>query len=53
MKKMKKAIIYARQSSGDEKESASINRQIANCQKFAASQEIEIIEVYSDLDILN
>lgn len=43
-----KAVIYARQSSGAEEESASIEQQIINCQKLAAEKKLEVIGVYSD-----
>lgn len=48
---MKKAVIYARQSSGDEEKSASIDQQIENCRKLAEREGYEIIDVFSDLNI--
>lgn len=46
-----KAIIYARQSSGDEEQSASIEVQIDSCKKLCKAQNLEIINVYSDNNI--
>jgi len=43
-------IIYARQSSGDDDFSASIDAQIENCQKLAQKENIEVIGVYQDLN---
>ena len=48
---MKKAVIYARQSSGDEEQSASVDQQILNCKRLAADQDLQIIDVFSDLNI--
>ena len=48
---MKKAVIYARQSSGDEEKSASVDQQIENCRKLAEREGYEIIDVFSDLNI--
>ena len=48
---MKKAVIYARQSSGDEDQSASVDQQILNCKRLAADQDLQIIDVFSDLNI--
>jgi DNA invertase Pin-like site-specific DNA recombinase len=46
-----KGVIYARQSSGDEEQSASVEQQIVNCQKLAFENGIEIVGVYQDLNI--
>lgn len=46
----KKAIIYARQSSGSDDYSESVARQIENCKALASKENIEVIGVYSDLN---
>ena len=46
-----RAIIYARQSSGSDDYSESVAVQIANCRKLARQQNIEILEIISDLNI--
>lgn len=46
-----KAIIYARQSSGDEEQSASVEQQIANCKRLAEDNDLTVVGVYSDLNI--
>lgn len=46
-----KAVIYARQSSGDENESASVEQQISNCRQLAIEMDLEIIGVCQDLNI--
>lgn len=45
-----KALIYARQSSGKDDFSESVEAQIANCKKLAAKEKLEIIGVYKDLN---
>ena len=45
------AVIYARQSSGSDDYSESVAVQIANCRKLARQQDIEILEIISDLNI--
>ena len=45
------AVIYARQSSGSDDYSESVAVQIANCRKLARQQNIEILEIISDLNI--
>ncbi|MBE6367412.1 MAG: hypothetical protein E7052_05815 [Lentisphaerae bacterium] len=47
----KRAVIYARQSSGADDYSESVEVQIANCRKLAAQQHISVVEVFSDLNI--
>ena len=42
------AVIYARQSSGCEDESESIEMQIKKCQELAEKLRLEVIGVYSD-----
>ncbi len=46
-----KAVIYARQSSGDETDAASVEQQIVNCRKLAVEMDLEIIGTYQDLNI--
>ena len=46
-----RAIIYARQSSGSDDYSESVEVQIANCRQLAGQRNIEIVEVLSDLNI--
>ena len=41
-----KALIYARQSSGKDDFSESVDAQIANCKKLAAKEKLEVIGVY-------
>lgn len=48
---MAKALIYARQSSGDEEVSASVEQQILNCKRLAEENDITVVGVYSDLNI--
>ena len=45
-----KALIYARQSSGKDDFSESVEAQIANCQKLAAKEKLEVIGIYKDLN---
>ena len=45
-----KALIYARQSSGKDYFSESVEAQIANCKKLAAKEKLEVIGVYKDLN---
>ena len=45
-----KALIYARQSSGKDDFSESVEAQIANCKKLAAQEKLEVIGVYKDLN---
>lgn len=45
-----KALIYARQSSGKDDFSESVDAQIANCKKLAAKEKLEIIGIYKDLN---
>lgn len=46
----KKCVIYARQSSGVEEDSASVEQQILNCQKLANDKGFEVIGVFQDLN---
>lgn len=48
---MKKGFIYARQSSGDEEQSLSIEVQVANCADYAKKNEIEIKGIFRDANI--
>ena len=50
MEKGKKAVIYARQSSGSDDKSASVEAQIENCRRLAQDRGLEVIGVYSDLN---
>ena len=51
MKKKSQAVIYARQSSGDEDQSLSVDIQIENCQKLAKDRGITVVGIYKDLNI--
>lgn len=51
MEKKLKAIIYARQSSGDEDLSASVEQQKANCRALAHEKDITVIGEYEDLNV--
>ena len=46
--KSEKVVIYARQSSGSDDQSESIDFQIQQCQELAMSSHLEVIGVYSD-----
>lgn len=46
----KKAVIYARQSSGADDFSESVENQINNCKALAKTENIEIIGVFQDLN---
>lgn len=46
--KKEKCLIYARQSSGKEKESESIVMQLKNCRLLAAQKKLQIIGEYHD-----
>ena len=45
-----KAVIYARQSSGKDDVSESVEAQIANCRKLAEKEKLEIVGIYKDLN---
>lgn len=45
---MAKCVIYARQSSGDEEESASVELQIEQCKNVAETNGYTIVGTYSD-----
>lgn len=45
-----KAIIYARQSSGSDDYSESVENQITNCYKLARKENLTVIGCYSDLN---
>jgi len=47
----RKAIVYARQSSGSDDYSESVEVQIANCCQLAASLQIQVVNCLSDLNI--
>ena len=47
-KKRVKSIIYARQSSGKEDGSESIETQIQNCQRYCSEHNYEVIAVFQD-----
>lgn len=47
---MKKAIIYARQSSGKDDYSESVERQKENCIALAKKENLEVIGIFSDLN---
>ena len=42
--------IYARQSSGDDDKSISVDQQIENCKRLAAENRLNVNEVYQDLN---
>ena len=46
-----KGIIYARQSSGKEEKSESIEAQIQNCRRLAETQNIDVVGVFSDANV--
>ena len=50
MENNKKAVIYARQSSGADDYSESIERQKENCRKLAEKENLEVIGVFQDLN---
>lgn len=50
MKETKKALIYARQSSGADDFSESVENQIENCKKLAEKENLEIVGIFSDLN---
>lgn len=50
MKTKKTAVIYARQSSGADDFSDSVENQINNCKALAKSENIEIVGVFQDLN---
>ena len=45
---MKKAVIYARQSSGDAELSISIDNQIETCRNWCFAHNVEVVGTYSD-----
>ena len=45
-----KALVYARQSSGKDDLSESVEAQIENCKKLAAKENLEIIGIFRDLN---
>lgn len=49
--KVMKAVIYARQSSGDEEQSASVEQQILNCKKLAEDRNLIVTGIFQDLNI--
>ncbi len=48
---MKKAIIYARFSHGDNQTYQSIKGQLTTCRKFAKENNLQIVKVYEDASI--
>ena len=51
MSKEVKAIIFARQSSGDDDVSASVAQQVKNCQQLAKECGYSVVEIFRDLNI--
>ena len=49
-KSQMKALIYARQSSGKDDVSESVEAQIENCKRLAAKENLEIIGIFRDLN---
>ena len=47
---MPNAVIYARQSSGSDDFSLSVEQQIQNCKKLAADAKFNVIGIYQDLN---
>jgi len=47
---MSKAVIYARQSSGSDDYSDSVENQIANCRRLAEKENLQVIGCFSDLN---
>jgi DNA invertase Pin-like site-specific DNA recombinase len=47
-KKRMKCVIYARQSSGKEENSASVAQQFSNCRELAKAKKLEIIGEFQD-----
>ena len=47
---MSKAVIYARQSSGSDDYSDSVENQIANCRLLAEKENLQVIGCFSDLN---
>ncbi|MBR2723518.1 MAG: recombinase family protein, partial [Lentisphaeria bacterium] len=45
-----KALIYARQSSGKDDLSESVEAQIANCQTLAEKEKLDVIGIFRDLN---
>ena len=45
-----KALIYARQSSGKDDVSESVEAQIENCKKLAAKENLEVVGIFRDLN---
>jgi len=45
-----KALIYARQSSGKDDLSESVEAQIENCKKLAAKENLEVVGIFRDLN---
>ena len=48
--KEKKAVIYARQSSGNDDYSESVAAQITNCHTLAKKEGLEVVGIYKDLN---
>lgn len=51
MKRQKDAIIYARQSSGNDEKSVSVETQIINCTNLCNDNNLNIKHIFSDLNI--
>lgn len=51
IKNQLKAVIYARQSSGDEVESASVEQQIEACKEIAEKNGYEVVAIEADRNI--
>ena len=48
---MKKAVVYARQSSGSESNSESIEVQIRNCVSLAEKMNLELLDIFYDHNV--
>ena len=49
--KMETAVIYARQSSGSDDYSESVEVQIRNCRNLAASSNLNVLAIFQDLNV--
>ena len=47
---MQNAVIYARQSSGADDFSLSVEQQIQNCKRLAADAKLNVVDVFQDLN---
>ena len=50
IKPNQKAVIYARQSSGSDDRSESVEAQVENCQDLAEREKLEVVGIFRDLN---